>query len=393
MRKTYVSDLTPGAVLGKTIRNERGDVLLARGVVLSQTMIESLRLHGFYAVYVMDGVADDVEVQDLLSERVRVGTYKHVQELFSVVQAALPPGNGRRRSADVKEVLRCVEPHVDSLCYDVEQIIDEVAGAATMSGVVSLKSHDSYTFEHSIDVAVAGVVLGQRLSLRMDHLRQLALGCLCHDIGKVAVPIDVLSKPGRLSPEEYELVKTHVQVGYETSRQIMPDDAVFARQIIWQHHEHQNGAGYPRGLRGTNGFTSQMSAWRGSRSILPLAEIAAVADVYSALASDRPYRRALGPSAVAATLRGMAGTHLNSQLVDCFLSILPRHAVGAEVEIATGPLTQWRGIVVEIDAEDAHRLRVRILFDPRGRSVSPFEIECRTGGDNNLHPVDTDFKP
>jgi len=275
-------------------------------------------------------------------------------------------------------------PHVAQLYRDVEMIIDEVANAETLSGVVSLKSHDSYTYEHSIEVTVAGVMLGQRLHLSSNDIRQLALGCLCHDIGKTIVPPEILAKPDRLTPEEFALVKQHPQAGYDTMRQITGEDAVIARSVVWQHHERQDGTGYPRGLRGTNEFQYPSPPRFGQWLMVPAAEIAAVADVYSALASDRPYRPALEISDVIATLQKMAGPHLNRELVKRFLSMLPTYPVGSEVVVITGRLQGHRGIVTEVSASDIHRPIVRILFDPEGNKVTPFVVDTRVERDVEL---------
>ena len=375
MRKVYIQNLRPGMVLGGTIRNQRGDVLLSKGVVLSEGYIDALRAHGFYAVYIMDGIADDVEPPDILSDHVRMATYKHVHELFAVARGAAASG-GANGSNDLPDRIAGAAAHqVAQLHRDIAAIIDEVMSAEVLSGVVSLKSHDSYTFEHSIEVTVAGVVLGKRLNIASQELYQLALGCMLHDVGKLVIPPEVLSKPSRLTPEEFDLVRRHPLAGYEIVRQMTGEGEILARHLVWQHHERQDGTGYPRGLRGINEFGYARQEHFGQGLILPAAEIAAVADVYSALASDRPYRPALSPLDTVSALRQMAGSHLNRKIVSRFLSILPTYPVGTEVVVAGGKLEGYRGIVTHVDPAHIHRPTVRILFDPTGRRVTPFHID------------------
>ncbi len=374
MRKIYIEQLQEGMVLASAIHNDRGDVLLARGVKLSFHYINALQSLGFYAVYVRDGIGDDLEPPEVISEQVRVAAYKHVRELFAVVQNVNAQSAKEGGQSAVAQLADKAAPQMAQLYRDVEQIVDEVMTADTMSGVASLKTHDNYTFEHSIEVTVAGVMLGKRLYLPVHELHQLALGCICHDVGKTTIPASILGKPGKLTAEEFALVKQHPQAGYESVQQFMGASDIIARHVVWQHHERQDGTGYPRGLRGNNRFGGSMDSRFGKQLILPAAEIAAVADVYSALASDRPYRRALKPPEIVATLREMAGTHLNRELVRRFLSILPAYPVGTEVVVISEKLRGQRGVVIATPSSEINRPMIRIMFDQYGLKVTPFEV-------------------
>ncbi len=375
MRKLYIEQLQEGMILARAIYNDRGDILLARGVKLSSNYIRALRSLGYYAVFVRDGADDDLDPPEVISEQVRVATYKHVRDLFAVVQNVTMQHDREGKQAALAHLGDKAAPQIAQLYRDVEQIIDEVMTADTLSGVASLKTHDNYTFEHSVEVTVVGVMLGKRLYLPVQEMHQLALGCLCHDIGKTVVPPGVLSKPGRLTDEEFALVKQHPTAGYEAVQQFMGASDIIARHVVWQHHERQDGTGYPRGLRGDNRFGGAVESRFGRQFILPAAEIAAVADVYSALASDRPYRRALKPPEIVATLGEMAGSHLNRELVRRFLSILPAYPMGTEVVVISQKLQGHRGVVASTPSTDMQRPTIRILFDQYGRRVTPFEVD------------------
>ncbi|HEX2922923.1 MAG TPA: HD-GYP domain-containing protein [Chloroflexota bacterium] len=378
MQKLYVQQLRPGMVVARAIYNDRGDVLLARGVALSSRYISALESLGFYAIYVTNGIGDDLEPPEVLTEQLRAATYKHVRELFDVVQNV----TSLRGKAGCREAMTGLStatyPQMAQLYRDVEKIVDEVITAETLSGIVSLKSHDSYTFEHSVEVTVAGVMLGKRLYLPLQELHQLALGCLCHDIGKTAIPTEILSKPGRLTEEEFSVVKQHPQVGYEAVQQFLGSSDIIARHVVWQHHERQDGNGYPRGLKGNNRFDGALETRVGKSLILPSAEIAAVADVYSALASDRPYRRALTSPQIISTLREMSGTHLNRELIRRFLSILPSYPIGSEIEVISGKLKGHKGVVTEVNPIEVNRPKIRIMFDPEGHKLTPFQVDTTT---------------
>ena len=159
----------------------------------------------------------------------------------------------------------------------------------TIGAVVDRR--DPYTGMHQHRVADLSLAMGRRLGLQGMQLEGLYLGALIHDVGKVAVPSELLSRPGRLSAEEMALVRKHVQVGADLIR-----DTRFPwplAQIVSQHHERLDGSGYPNGLRG--------------EELLLEARIVAVADVFESMSSHRPYRPALGVHAALAELRGQRG--------------------------------------------------------------------------------------
>ncbi|HZO24437.1 MAG TPA: HD domain-containing phosphohydrolase, partial [Chloroflexota bacterium] len=153
-------------------------------------------------------------------------------------------------------------------------------------------THNDYMFQHSVDVAVLGILLGRRAGLPREQLHELALGCLLHDLAKMYIDQAILDKPDKLTPEEFDEIKKYPQMGFELIRR-MPVFSILPAHVAYQHHERQDGGGYPRGLIGNNVLGRSLSERMNPRRMLLIAEIAAVADVYSALTSDRPYRPAM----------------------------------------------------------------------------------------------------
>ncbi|MFN8533973.1 MAG: HD-GYP domain-containing protein [Dehalococcoidia bacterium] len=377
MRRIAISLLKPGDVLGQPVRNERGDVLLQAGVLLTPELVSALHKRRFYTVYINDGLADDVIPQDIVSDRVRAVTVRHIADLF---HAGTVAGRGKKDAiAQERHTLTLLE----AVRRDVDLILNDVLDGNTLTGITALKSHDDYTFSHSVDVAVIAILLGRTLRLSRDELRQLALGALLHDIGKMFVPDELLNKPGPLTDDEMRTMQHHTVLGFN----YLTDGAIgdyVASHIAFQHHERQDGCGYPRGLHGTNRLRRDERERYYRDRIHPLAEVAAVADVYSALSSDRPYRPAMTPEMIGTTLRQMAGAHLNDEALDAFFRTVPIFPVGAPVQLAGGRYDGYRGVVVENVARRLDRPIVRLTLDPLGRTLVPDDLDTATEPDGVL---------
>jgi putative nucleotidyltransferase with HDIG domain len=266
---------------------------------------------------------------------------------------------------------------LEALYRDVEQIMSEILESNTVSSLDSLRTHSDYTFEHSVEVAIIATLLGRHLGLPIAQIRELALGALLHDIGKVSIDRAILNKPGRLTPAEYDEIKEHPAVGFELVRRL-PLPSILPAHVAYQHHERQDGSGYPRGLIGNNRILRlEAERLRPSRIVL-IAEIAAVADVFCALASERPYKPAFPLDRVRTMIEGLAGHHLNRDVVTALLRVVPMYAVGHWVEVTNGDYQGWRGVVTEVDVRALHAPSVRLHLNGAGGPVAdPVDLDLR----------------
>lgn len=179
---------------------------------------------------------------------------------------------------------------------------------AAMAGM--LEQRDPYTAGHQKHVARLAVAIGREMGLPPDRLEALNLAAIVHDIGKIEVPVEILTKPARLSRAEFALIKHHPEVGYQLLSRI--DFPWPIADIIRQHHEYLDGSGYPRGLKGDE--------------ILTEARILTVADIVDSISSDRPYRPALGVDAAIEEIVRLKGIRLDPAVVDACLAVLKRVA-------------------------------------------------------------------
>ena len=169
----------------------------------------------------------------------------------------------------------------------------------------TMENRDPYTAGHQDRVSIIACHIGQRLGWSDDQLKALEMAALVHDIGKIAVPIEILTKPKSLSDAEFTLIKEHPFNGYNILKDVPFPWPV--AEIVYQHHEKMDGSGYPRGLSG--------------EQILPEARVLAVADIVEAMASYRPYRPALGIDFALAEIQKQSGRQLDPFVVEACVKL------------------------------------------------------------------------
>ncbi|MCL5957891.1 MAG: PAS domain S-box protein, partial [Chloroflexi bacterium] len=173
---------------------------------------------------------------------------------------------------------------------------------------MTVEMKDPYTAGHQQNVGELAAAIGQLLGLSEDRIEAIRLAGLIHDIGKIGIPAEILSKPGRMSDTEFTLIKAHPQVGYDILKRIEFPWPI--AQIVHQHHERMDGSGYPLGLSGDE--------------ILLEARVLAVADVVEAIASHRPYRPALGIGEALEQISQYRGILYDPQVVEACLKLFTK---------------------------------------------------------------------
>lgn len=376
MLRISLDSLKAGMILGKAIHNEDGKLLLGRGVTVSPFFIKRLKQIGISSVFIRDENTDDIEPVENISEVVRGATLRHMRELFGSAQEICSEMKGLSAQAihdavtsDQFQSTFRNNPSFQKIQEDASLIVDQLIQGEVILGMNSLKTYDNYTFQHSIDVTIVSIMIGRKLGFPVKRLRELGVGCILHDIGKTLLPKEIVNKPSTLTTEEFAAIKTHTTIGYEMTRGV-ESIGILPPHVALQHHEKQDGSGYPRGLKGNNHVVISDEP----RTIHTYGGIAAVADIYDALSSDRPYRKALPPEQVINTLRSIAGTELNREILRYFLAITPVYPVGSTVLIIKGDYLKHFGIVTKIDSDKLDRPVIRLIFDAQKRRINPIEI-------------------
>lgn len=241
---------------------------------------------------------------------------------------------------------RAIQP--EAVMPMVEEINDSVSRHPdALLSVVRLKNHDEYTYMHSVAVCALMVALARRLGLPEEQVRDAGAAGMLHDLGKAAMPLNVLNKPGALSDEEFKIMKAHPVRGYHMLVQAgTASEAVL--DVALHHHEKFDGTGYPHNLKG--------------EAIGLMARMGAVCDVYDAITSNRPYKKAWGPAESLQRMVSWKG-HFDELMLKAFIRSVGIYPVGALVRLESDRL----GVVLEQGESSLLAPKVRVFFNARKR--------------------------
>lgn len=319
--------LREGMVLAKSLYGNDGILLLQKGQPLIQTYISRIISCGFQGVYIIDKLSEEIEIKTVIDDELRNSAVKAVRDMYVQSQTT---GISHNMAEKAKAI--------------VHNIVDNIINNRDiMVNMIDLKSYDDYTYYHSVNVGVLSIVVGVALGMNSTDLYKLGLGALLHDIGKVFIDRNIIDKPGKLTPEEYEEVKKHPKLGHEYLVNANLDLPLSAIIGVLQHHERNDGSGYPDGISG--------------EKIYRFSRIISIADVFDAMTSDRPYRPGMMPSEVMEYLMGGAGMLFDPDLIYLFTRKVAAFPLGTCVLLSNG-LT---AIVVENYEDCCLRPKVKVI--------------------------------
>jgi HD-GYP domain-containing protein (c-di-GMP phosphodiesterase class II) len=239
----------------------------------------------------------------------------------------------------------------------VQSILDSLLSAEhLLLGLTTIHSHDEYTYNHSVNVAILSMTIGQRIGLSKAQLVDLGIAGLFHDIGKANIPLEILNKPGAFTEDEWALMKRHPILGVKELLRLKGLDALAAHAIcgVFEHHRLADGSGYPKVPY--------------ARSTSLFGRIVAIADCYDALTSSRVYRRvAQAPEAVLRYMVERAGEQFDAALLKLFVNAMGVFPIGTLCLLDSQELA----VVVQShpDSECWDRPRIRIVADASGTEV------------------------
>lgn len=346
MRYVPIKYISEGMILGKTLYGNNGEVLLRQGVPVRQCYVTKLIHLGYCGIYINDELSEDIIVADTIGEELKMRTIKSIKNLMQP----------NRKKKEIQSTLKII----GSL---MEDIVDEISGNEDiMVNMMDLRVSSEYTFYHSVSVCVLSLVLGVALKFKKEDLYLLGTASLLHDIGKIFTDNEILDKAGKLTYDEFEIIKKHSENGYRYVKEnLYINTKVYMG--IQQHHEKYDGTGYPLNIKG--------------KKISLFGRIIAIADVYDALVSDRPYRKGVLPSEAIEYIMGGGGTAFDQSLVKIFSTKIAPYPIGTCVNLSNNLV----GIVVENYSSYCLRPSVKII-QCQGKLVSPYLINLKESNFN-----------
>lgn len=352
MHVVSLNKIVSDSKLGKTLYSADGRVLLGRGVSLTNKYLNRLKEMGYYSIFVSDDFDDEVELNDVIQDSTRNFAIGQVKSLFKSTMES----NGGKNNFDLNNGIKNI----------TDSIISDISGNSNlMIDLYSLKTHDDYTFQHSVNVCVLAIVLGVKAGLNGIELRELARGAMLHDIGKMHIPFEILSKDSLLTDEEYEIVKRHTNEGFSfllNDSNVSPKIAI----VAYQHHERFDGTGYPDGIGG-----EQMHLY---------SKIVALIDTYDALTSDRVYRKRYNNDKALSIINEESEGKFEPKLLELLKNCVVQYPSGSLVKLNTGETA----IVLRNNSSILNRPTIKLLADADGKKIeNSLEIDISQNGSSH----------
>lgn len=339
MRLEFINRVAVDEILGRNIYTNDGSVLLRTGIKLTEQYIEKLKDLGVFYVYVEDTRLEDISVEDEKLSDLKAVTMKNMSKIMKNITNADKKGT--------KESLEVVEELVN---YIIEM------GDVNKS-LYDIQTYDNYTYLHCIDTGIMAIFLGISMNLKQSELKELSIGAILHDIGKTKVPIGIITKPGKLTVEEFEEIKKHPTYG----KNILEKNFSISTEIlnaVEHHHEKVDGSGYPFGLA--------------SNEISKYAKIICVCDVYDAVSNDRTYREKFNPSDAYELILAGCGSAFDEEIVRKFKETFSVFPLGVCLKLSNG----IEGYVIRQNKNFPDRPIIRVLYEAETRKpIKFYEID------------------
>ena len=311
--------LTVGMRIDQAVVDRMDRVLVHRGSILDEFVIAGLKKLGLPGVYIGDGIDEVVKNDDpmaaieaSITPVVKNKIYKLREEDPAKVQ--LSETVRKRVSTGIQYLYNNTDSDkfnhtTNNIANDLMNALDE--NDALAIDISQLRASDEYTFRHSVDVATIAMVIAKNMKYNQEQI---------HHIGKSKIPTEILNKPGKLTDEEFDVMKQHPVLGYRILQEKKDFKDIISIAVL-QHHEKMNGRGYPMGVT--------------AEKIIPYSRILSVADVYDALVTNRPYKKSYSQRTAVDILMSMT-EDLDIDVMQTFLKCVILYPVDTIVRLSNG---------------------------------------------------------
>jgi putative nucleotidyltransferase with HDIG domain len=293
-------------ILSGDMRRADGSIIVAKYTVLNQHIVDLLLSQGIYNIKVLRKETTQNDSNSYKSQNIKKAYETTIRDMKCILCDLV---SGKSIDTNI----------IDNITDNIMKHLEE--GPDIIKVLEDEKEFDEYTYTHSLNVALYSMLIGRWLKLKKDQIKQLTIAGLLHDIGKIKVPYEILNKKGRLTKEEFEVIKLHTIYGYDFLKQQYSFSEDICQAVLL-HHERMDKSGYPYGL--------------GVDQIGLYSRIIAIADVYDAITTTRVYKARSTPFEAFEIFKTIEVKNLDPSILSLFMSKISTHYIGVDVLLNTG---------------------------------------------------------
>ncbi|AKN33937.1 HD family phosphohydrolase [Clostridium carboxidivorans P7] len=340
MKLQPINKLNGDEILGKNIFTNDGRILLKAGSKLNGSYVRKMLEMGIFYVYVEDERLSDVNVEDEKISRLKQTTLENMSRIMKNTSMV----SDKRV---MNEYIKVVEDLISYIQRDAD----------VNQSLYDIQTYSNVTYVHSIDVCIMSTFIGTAMKLDSNSIKELGVAAILHDIGKIALPKNIVNKEGNFTEEELKQFKEHPYLGATIlKKNLRISDTIV--KAVQQHHERMDGKGYPYGMEGN--------------SISKFARIITISDVYDTITNSREYKKSFTPNDAYELILAGSGTIFDKDIVKIFKKSFSVYPLGCCVKLSDGV----EGYVVRQNENFPDRPVIRVIYNSETKKdVEPYEID------------------
>lgn len=410
MIELMLHELKPGMQLAKTVLRPDGTILLRQGFALTEDLIPKL-VEFANRFWIIEPGLEHIIPEDLIEDTILGEALIALRNNYTFFRKKIKSPTSLP-SPPITMTKLLGEPSI----YNGVLLLDQIQKATKLLVLAfrnkklpyllhlnTMRTAGDAPFQKALDIATTSIALGKVFQLTEEELYDMVMGIFLMDVGMWILPQELVGTTRRLNFIEFSAIKEHPALGFEILRASGQISLVCAH-VAFQHHERQDGGGFPRRLIGTNSSPSKNDN-RDKRHIHRYAEIAAVADTFVELYRPLSGMISRSPLDVIKMLLRGSGTHSNSTIIDALIPLIPLYAVGNRVDIVASPIESLIGgsaVISKTNPERQDRPEITLLTDNRGKWIEhqiidlaesrDYTIQLASVGTQNPEPIDSGFQ-
>lgn len=388
-----IEEVEPGMILARSVVLPNGELMLAAGKALQSQFIFRLKKLGISHIFIEIPGTEDVNPQKIITTQIEREIASRLITSEKNLQAILDMKTYSQKK--IVDLIHEEKDHINEFLTrsgfveTINTIVEQILGYPdVIVNLASMEKKASFLFEHALRVTIMSLCLAKKYNFTEEEMRQLALGAINADLGLIAVPREIVTRNTKLAGDDMKIFKKHVHYGYMILSQ-NPAIPSTSASVAYQHHECQDGSGYPKGLKGENRAPSKSLHRYGV--IHRFSEIVTVADKFDVMVEGRsPYGFKLSRKEAMKILFLSAKEKLNSEIVLAFSKITPIYPIGTRIKIIKAKAARYLGYfgaVVGDNPESFDKPKI-VIYETRFRKqMKPFVVDLSDENDFEIEAV------